>query len=351
MKKVLFITRKWKPSIGGMETYSLEFAAAAGGLCDLTIIPMSGRKDGRPPGGLPILWFGVRTAISGLFSNERFDGVHGGDLALWPLLWVSTLRAGKPKATIAVHGSDIAFALKRKWTSGLYKTYLKLAQTCLPGLQCIANSSATEALLREVGFTNVKLVPLLVGSEEQDVTRASQPTSPPYILFVGRLIRRKGCAWFIRSVLPQLDPAITLKVAAVRGDEDEFTALNDPRVEFLGAVRGKPLAQLRRDALCVIVPNLDFGHDSFEGFGLTAAETALDGGVCLAADVFGLRDAVIDGKTGFLLPSCEPERWASKIAELQGWSDAERAAFHAQMQISLREAASWDDIAKATLDL
>ncbi len=350
MKKVLFITRKWKPSIGGMETYSLEFAAAAGGLCDLTIIPMSGRKDGRPPGGLPILWFGVRTAMSRLLSNERFDVVHGGDLALWPLLWVSTLRAGNPKATIAVHGSDIAFALKRKWTSGLYKAYLKFAQTCLPGLQCIANSRATEALLREVGFSSVKLVPLLVGSEDQ-IKAPGDPVSPPYILFVGRLIRRKGCAWFIRSVLPHLDPAITLKVAAVRGDEDEFTALDDPRVEFLGAVRGKPLAKLRRDALCVIVPNLDFGHDSFEGFGLTAAETALDGGVCLAADVFGLRDAVIDGKTGFLLPSGEPEHWVSKIAELQGWNKAERDAFHVQMQTSLREAASWDDIAKATLDL
>ncbi len=53
-----------------------------------------------------------------------------------------------------------------------------------------------------------------------------------------------------------------------------------------------------------------------EGFGLVTVEAAVRGTMVLAADIEGIRDAVIDGQTGFLLPSGRPEEWIERIRML-----------------------------------
>ena len=51
MKKlrVLFLTRKWVPAIGGMEVYSMELSKELSHRVDLTVRSLSGTKDGSPP--------------------------------------------------------------------------------------------------------------------------------------------------------------------------------------------------------------------------------------------------------------------------------------------------------------
>ena len=53
-KKVLFITRKWPPAVGGMETYAKRISEELSELTDLTTLSLPGRSDGRPPSGVLI---------------------------------------------------------------------------------------------------------------------------------------------------------------------------------------------------------------------------------------------------------------------------------------------------------
>jgi glycosyltransferase involved in cell wall biosynthesis len=89
-------------------------------------------------------------------------------------------------------------------------------------------------------------------------------------------------------------------------------------------------------------------NGEFEGFGLVATEASACGGIPLAAACGGLREAVIDGLTGFLLPPGEADAWVGKIVDVSRWSPQARAAF---IERSLAEAAnrySWPRVAEDT---
>jgi len=344
---VLFITRKWPPAVGGMETYSMKMAEGFQRAGTLRILALPGRRTGAPPSAPSVLAFGIGAAFRILFSRKDAEAVMGGDLALWPLVWLAALRHGKASRAIAVHGNDIAYADRTKLTARLYARYLDFAAVCLGRTQLIANSRATAAKLSARGFRNIQVVTL--AAETVAIEIAEQPE--PYLLFVGRLKRQKGCNWFIENVLAHLPPHVTLKVAGSVPKDGEAPLPLDGRVEFLGPVHGADLARLRARALAVIVPNIDTGADGFEGFGLTAPEAALAGGVVLASDLHGIADAVIDGETGFLVPPGDAVAWRAKVLRVMSWSPAERVEFVAAAKAKAADVYNWDRVTEATLSI
>lgn len=344
---VLFITRKWPPAVGGMETYCVELVKTLKARTELTLEALPGRANGDPPSTLSILGFGVKTALKLLTRPARYDVVHSADMAAWPLAMVARLRSRGAKIVLSAHGTDVAFASRKGLAPALYRAYLRLGARSLRHTAVIANSRATAALLKTHGFTAPEIVPLA-----SPLTAQAAPESAParYVLYVGRLINRKGCAWFVRNVLPRLAEDIRLKVAGTIVDESEREALDHPRVDYLGPVFGDELSTLRRDAIAVLVPNIAAeGVAGFEGFGLTAVEGAAAGGVVLAAEIDGVADAVIDGETGFLLPTEKPEAWARKIAEIDAWDLQRRCRFIDGALCAVRRRYSWERVTAETL--
>lgn len=343
--KVLFLTRKWPPAVGGMEIYCRELTRELQSRIPLELRPLPGRADGRPPSVPALLFYAIATAFDLLRRGPRAEIVHGGDLAVWPLVWLARLRDRDTRTVLSAHGTDIALAHRTGAVARLYRLYVQCAVRALPAVTVLANSGATARLCETSGFRDVRIVTLATRMGE------SAPVAPePYVLFAGRLMRQKGCAWFIDQVLPLLDPALTLVVAGVIWDSEEGLALRHPRVTFRGPAFGSELARLRANATAIIVPNLVLGTDSFEGFGLTAVEGAADGGVVLAARVYGLADAVRDGETGFLLPSGDAGAWAAKINAVARWSAAERAAFVERARAGIARDYCWERVADETLD-
>jgi len=343
--KILFLTRKWPPAIGGMEVYARALVRELETRADVDLRALPGRSDGKRPSAFAMLVFGIATAIDIILKGTDADIVHGGDLAMWPLVFIATLRRRGIRAVLSAHGSDISLGFKRGIAAKLYAYYLKLGVFLLPAAAVLANSRATARLCRQCGFANVRVVPLATDVAEEDV-----PPPEPYILFVGRLIPQKGCAWFIRNVLPLIDERLHLAVAAIVWDEDEEAALKHPRVRFHGPAFGEALRNLRARATAVIVPNLDMGIESFEGFGLTATEGAADGGVVLASDLHGVADAVRHGATGFLLQAGDAQGWAAKIHEVAAWTGGERRSFIENSRAAVARIYSWPRVAEETLD-
>ncbi len=348
--RVLFITRKWPPAMGGMETYSVELLAALGrkGL-DVDLKALPGRTDGSVPGLASMIGFGLRTAVGVLTRREGWDAIHGGDLAVWPLAVLARLRTQGAPVVLSAHGTDIAFAERPGLSGWLYRRYLKacILLTQRLDLSVAANSEATAARVRALGFQKVVVIPL--------ASRAITPkgAAPPgrYILIAGRLERRKGLSWFVEQVLPSLPDDIRLVVAGTRWDASEEAALADPRVEYLGQLDQARLTAVMGGAVAVVMPNLVLGRGHFEGFGLIAVEAAAAGAILLASGIDGFTSSVIDGQTGRLLPPGETAPWVAAIREIAAWSPEQAEAARTQAHKTAAAHFNWDRVAEETAEL
>ena len=342
--KVLFITRKWPPAIGGMETYSRELAGELQQMADVDVMCLEGRADGRPPTFIMLTGFAIRTCWRLTRSRKTYQVCHGGDLAIWPLLWIAHFRNRDAMLVLSAHGTDISYAFRSGALAFLYRVYLQLALRLLPDATVIANSSATRQLCEKSGFSRIEVVRL--GAR---ISATGKSIRLPFVLYLGRLVPMKGCAWFIREVLPLLDADLRLVVGGAIWDAGEKDALDNPRVEFLGPVAPEDRSRLCQAATAVVVPNRGVGIAGFEGFGLSATEAAAAGGVVLASAVHGLAEAVEDGVTGFLLPAGNARAWAGKIAEIRGWSESELEDFLRKSVQHVSASYSWKGVAEHTL--
>lgn len=343
---ILFVTRKWPPAVGGMETYSLKLSKALEDHAQVAVIALPGHPDGSPPSTAALIGFGIRAAAKILVTRAPRGTVHVADMASWPLALAARLRSRRWRIALSAHGTDVSYSLRGGVKGGFYGAYLRLGSLCLKPATVIANSAATAECARRHGFRRVSVVPLAT-----DMRPASPPGAPEnFVLFAGRLIEQKGCAWFIRNVLPALPDGITLKVAGTVWSESEGDALRHPRVDYIGPQRPDTMASLYARALCVVTPNIVLPNGEFEGFGLVATEAAACGGVSLASACGGLREAIIDGVTGFLLPPGAPYAWVQKIVEISGWSRGARARFVARATQEAHVRYSWERVAGQTVE-
>jgi glycosyltransferase involved in cell wall biosynthesis len=340
---VLFVTRKWSPAPGGMETYSVELVAELSRRTDVETVALAGMPDGSTPSPAALAGFALRAAARYLARGRPPGVLHVGDMASWPLALVALARRPRPLIVLSAHGTDVSYHRRGGLRGTAYRCYLRLGARVLgPRARVIANSSATARAAAETGWHTHAIVPLGTGGEPATAP-ASGHDGP--LLFAGRLIHQKGCRWFVEQVLPLLPEGIRLAVAGPVRDEREGPALADPRVEYLGSLPKEELRRAYRTALAVVVPNIEPLSGEFEGFGLVAAEAAAAGAIVIAANTGGLTEAVLDGETGFLVPPGDPEAWRALIAEIAGWSDDQRAAFTARATARAREHYSWARVA------
>lgn len=346
-QRVLFITRKWGPAVGGMETYCERLTEELAKTRDVDVIALKGRANGLPPSALSLLLFPF-TVLRALFRQSGGPSIiHMGDMAIWPLAVMALAFFPRAQVILSAHGTDVSYGARGGIKGGLYEFYQKLGARLLSKAQVIANSHATKLRLSQIGWTCGAVIPLAT-----DLKAAPTPSfNAKEILFAGRLITQKGLGWFVGSVLPLLPSDVRLTVIGTLWDKGEEAALSHPQVDFLGRKSQSELTQHFARAACVIVPNIERDNGEFEGFGLIACEAASAGGLVLAADTGGLSDAVKDGETGFLIEAGNAQEWAAKIRQVLEQDPAERAQFLSRSQELSQSHYSWDRVAAQTAEV
>ncbi|MEO1104853.1 MAG: glycosyltransferase family 4 protein [Pseudomonadota bacterium] len=344
-QRVLFITRKWGPAVGGMETYCERLTAELARLQPVEIIALKGESNGQPPKASRLLAFPFTVLKRLVTTPDRPDIVHLGDMAIWPLGLLAKLIYPSSRVVLSAHGTDVAYGARGGLRGRLYDTYLRTGARLLKRARVIANSRATRDRVGALDWRTQAVVPLAT-----DLKGALPKRKGAFdIVFAGRLVERKGCGWFIREVLPLLSNEARLIVIGTVWDADEEAALDRSQVEFLGPMPQARLAWHFAAATCVVVPNIEPANGEYEGFGLVAPEAASAGGVVIASDSGGLADAVIDRETGFLLEPGDARAWADKIVEVAAWSEAERAEFIGRSQSMAQRHYSWSRVARDTV--
>lgn len=331
MHKVLFVTRKFPPSVGGMETLAADVWRALDG-ADAQLVAHGGSNRSLPVFLLRATWSTVRAS-----RRREVDLVLAGDVLMYLALRPFT-RVGRLRLATMAMGKDVV------WRS---RPYQWLVRRWLPdALRVLAISEATAVTAVEAGVAPDRVQVVRLGVEVPDVStdpevsrtelreRLGVEPDSVVIATLGRLVRRKGVAWFVAEVLPRL-PQHCVYVVAGDGEDREHvlaarSALEDPdRVRVLGQVDDATRELVMRGCDIFALPNIPVDGD-MEGFGLVAVEAGMRGALVVAADLEGLRDAVVDGVTGRRVPTQDADAWVRCLTELvDGGAMASVAAAYA----------------------
>ncbi|MFJ4209483.1 glycosyltransferase [Paenarthrobacter sp. NPDC089675] len=178
------------------------------------------------------------------------------------------------------------------------------------------------------------------------------------ILSVGRLVPRKGVDLVIQS-LPLLEQAgfDDVELLVVGGSGDALTLEEDPEAQRLRALT-KELGvedkvtmrgQVPRDTMPGILRSADavICTPWYEPFGIVPLEAMASGVPVVAAAVGGLRETVVDQKTGLQVPPRDPEAIADAVGRLLA-DPALRAEMGRAGMRRARSRYSWDRIAADT---
>lgn len=346
--RVLFVTRKFPPSIGGMEMYSAQLhhaLTAEVGVLDLFTPnpPILGRPS------IPRLArFIIAAAWQLATKARRYDVILLGDYAIASLAVVAKLAtAGKVATAVSLHGNDLYFMRGRSLNARAYAMLSRIVVASGALNAAIANSHAIAREAEVRGLSRVHVIPL---ATRLPTDLASTPRNPRQLLFAGRLIRYKGLAWFMREVWPRVQANASLLVAGPVWDPAELASIeNVPRVVYLGALPPEDIPRLRAESAACIMPNLPPSDgEQDEGFGIAALEGPAVGTPTLASRCGGLVDAIEDGVTGFLLPPLDADAWAAKIDAVLSWSDGYRRDFGHKAKAHVEKHYNWQLVARRT---
>lgn len=334
LQKVLFISRKWPPAVGGMESYSVTLAHALSDRYELTPLVLPGSADGKPPCLPAYAVFVIRAMCHVLRHCRKYDHLILGDLILFPVGTLSALFAPTQSRTVVLYGLDLVYQKRQGLLPFLYAGFLKCAvATQRIFTHVVAISSHTRQLAETAGFREVNVIlpsvpesGLPSSTPSFDDLPAAFDTGGRKILYFGRLVPRKGALWFASEVLPHLPDDVLLFVVGAPTDAGYHQRLvQHSRVVYLGRQDNRTLASLIRHADIVVMPNIPTPDaEDAEGFGLVAVEAAALGAILLASRLQGIADAVIDGETGILLDPGNAAAWIEGIRHLLQEDDARK---------------------------
>jgi len=184
------------------------------------------------------------------------------------------------------------------------------------GVPFEAISASTAADLAERGIPRTAVEVIYPGIDTVTYTPcASERAATPVFAYLGRLKRYKGVQHVIAAFAELGHPTARLEIAGA-GDYqpslERLAATLDlgERVRFLGRVsEEEKLALLRRAwALLFASPK--------EGWGITNLEAASCGTPVVASNSPGIRESVIDGETGYLVPHGDTQAMAAAMRRL-----------------------------------
>jgi glycosyltransferase involved in cell wall biosynthesis len=184
----------------------------------------------------------------------------------------------------------------------------------------VAVSEATKtALLTQYNIPEQKVTVIQNAVDTSRFYHAETPKRPLTLLYLGRIDKRKGIEFLLRSMslVRQQLPAAHLLVGGKGSRLERMKSLVthlhlEENVTFLGFVPEAQLNELYNQAQCMVVPSI------FEGFGITVIEALASGTRVVGTDVDGISEILENEEYGRLVPYGDQQALAAAIvAELK----------------------------------
>ena len=364
-RPLLIISRNLPPVVGGIERLMHRLIHELDASIECWVIGPRGCRRHLPAGirvfeiphrPAPLFMLLAMLTAAGCLLVRRFRAVLAGNGLMAVVALPARLRS-VPIVTM-VYGLDVVTENR------LYRA------VCLPAIRSsdgvIACSSNTARLARERGIETTRLSVAIPGVEMPSRSPASGEAARiddgrPLLVSVGRLVRRKGIADFIRHALPAIVervPAVRYvviggaSVAALKREPSETERIRsaicaagmERHVELAGFVDDRILEAWMSIARAHVFPVLDLAQD-VEGFGLVALEAAARGVPTVAFDAGGVSDAVAPGRSGTLVRSGDYAALATAVVRVL----EEPARAQAPSCLAFAREHDWPSYAKSVL--
>jgi glycosyltransferase involved in cell wall biosynthesis len=286
---------------------------------------------------------GMRRAWK-LARRERYDVVH----VHWPmpmaLLGWAARRARRTPMVTTFYGIELRWVRSRlpflRWL---------IRWAAKASAQAVAISTYTARELRTFADVPVEVIPytaeLAPATAPQPASRAGDRT----VLFVGRLIERKGVSHLIRA-LGAVRERMPARLVVI-GEGPERPALErlardagvTDAVEFRGRVSEAELRRAYAEADVFVLPSVLDARQDTEGLGVVLLEAMNYAVPVIASDIGGITDIVEHERTGLLVPPGNEAALGSALARVLTDARLSRTLGEAGRQ-RLHDAFSWTHI-------
>jgi len=231
--------------------------------------------------------------------------------------WFSPLYTNIPKIAVVFQTFKEVFfeELNKPLATALYSVE-KFIPYVYQKIPIVTLSSSVKKELIGMGLMerNIFVIPPGI---EQETYKPGKKSACPLVLYVGRLKKYKGIEYLIMAMKEVIKEIADVKVLVVgKGNyADELMKLTEKMelenvVEFCGYVSEERKVAIMQRAHVLVIPSIK------EGWGIPVIEAAACGTPTIGTETSGLRDTIIDGKTGFLVPYGKPKIIAEKIVKV-----------------------------------
>jgi len=309
----------------------------------------------------PLLWLVLPFFLAGFLvatlvvtKRIRPDVIHGHWVIPTGVVALVASKLLRSPFILTAHGGD-AFSLKSRLLSRLKKMVVRNAYAWTANTNATANAIIPDAVNR--GCT---IIPMGVDTDVfKPVPREErQANRTRRILFVGRLVEKKGASVLLRaiSLLPQ-ESRLQIAVDIVGDGAEKASLIQQARdaeigdqVHFRGHVPNDELPQYLQNADVFVGPSIVDSMGDTEGQGVVFLEAMACGLPVIASNVGGIAEVINDGVNGILVPPGDAEILSMVINELL-LDDSRRSGIASEGLELISTRYTWQLVSKRFLDL
>jgi glycosyltransferase involved in cell wall biosynthesis len=269
---------------------------------------------------LPFYFLAQLAALWRILRHERIDVIHAHWLIPQGLTVAiaGVFTRNMPPMICTSHGGDLL------GLNGLLLDSIKRRVIRSSSMLTVVSHAMEERAL-SLGAKAEKLQTVSMGVETGSLFTPDTATlrADNEILFVGRLVEKKGCTYLL-DAMPEIlrrRPDARLGIVG-SGPEEETLKRQADRlgvahaVTFHGAVINAEIPNLYRRATVFVAPSIVTAQGDQEGLGLVLVEALGCGCTVVASDLPAIRDVVSDGVTGLLCKQRDSLDIATKVCTL-----------------------------------
>ncbi len=264
---------------------------------------------------VPFMLLSGRNFVRKIIAKEKFDIIH----IHWPIpmAFVGAPAYGKLPTILHFYTAETSMIRRYPAIKPFFKKYIRDAD------RVIALTSYGAQQAKSVYDREIDIVPYGTKFPESvpEVVFPGDRT-PKRILFVGRLVERKGVRYLIEAmpeILRKLDAELIIVGGGPLLEELKRTASGAgvaDRVRFTGIVPAEEKERWYSESDLFVLPACFDRHGDTEGQGVVLLEALSHGKPVVASAVGGIVDIVKHEKTGLLVPEKDPHALAEAITRI-----------------------------------